>query len=156
MSSAQWYDINGNEVLNGVLVGGGGAAVVQTAYVDLSSAQILALNSTPVAMVAAPGANKALVPIYVCGSLAFGTTQYATNVTLAVGNPTVGSLVSFSNSFLPASSSVLTFKVASNLNALALVNIVNQPLNVFVQTGDPTAGDSTLRVFVTYQLVSLA
>jgi hypothetical protein len=41
--------------------GGGQAGGVAIADVELTSAQILALNATPIALVAAPGANKALI-----------------------------------------------------------------------------------------------
>lgn len=53
--------------------GGGG---VQTAQVSLSSAQLLALNATPVLIVAAPGAGKVLSLLSVMYDYVFVTTPY--------------------------------------------------------------------------------
>ena len=39
--------------------------------------------------------------------------------------------------------------------SLTTVNIQNQPLTIDVSTGDPTAGDSPLYVYVTYRIITL-
>lgn len=50
MSSAQWYDTNGHEVLNGTLVGGGGGSqpgVGDWVAADISNAQTIPNDGTP-------------------------------------------------------------------------------------------------------------
>lgn len=51
-------------------------ALPRKATVTLSSADILALHTTPVQLVAAPGAGKVLVPMHAILSYTFGTVSY--------------------------------------------------------------------------------
>lgn len=72
---ATLIDSNGIERWSGLLetAGGGGGG---QARVEISSAQLLALASAPVELVAAPGSGKAVVPYAVCQEFVAGATPY--------------------------------------------------------------------------------
>lgn len=57
--------------------GGGAGGLVQTASVSLTAADVLDLNSTPVEIVAAPGAGKAISVMKAAGISTFVSQRYA-------------------------------------------------------------------------------
>jgi hypothetical protein len=57
---------------------------VQLATVEVSSAQLLDLENTPVEIVADPGAGKAVFVLDVWSVLHFGTTPYTGNANLTI------------------------------------------------------------------------
>ena len=115
------------------------------AEITLSSAEILALNSTPKQIVASPGSGKMILPIQAIVSFTYNSISYATNVDLYMLNPTSAASANF-------------FNISGTVSRLTLVNnmgyeaVVNEPLNVFIGTGNPTAGDSTMTVGVYYKI----
>lgn len=124
--------------------------------VDVSSAQIKALNASPVELVPAPGANKIIVPVSAVGFLSFGTTQYTVGGGEAViSYPGVfGSMMSFGN-LIVASGNLIS---ARSVSAFADFDgsIINQPLVLTNQSADYADGDGTLKVLVTYNIVDLS
>lgn len=66
-----------NEVIDAVNASGG---PLSSGVISLSSAQLLALGDTAIEIVAAPGANKVIVPERAITTLTFGTVAYP-NVT---------------------------------------------------------------------------
>lgn len=128
--------------------------VTYSTKVTLSSAQILALNTTPIQLVAAPGAGKAINVISVSVRNNFGTTAYSSigglEVISASGSQEQAQVISaFLNS---ASSTFSRMQLFSHQN----VQIVeNDALNITVGVSDPTLGDGTVDVYVTYEIINL-
>lgn len=132
----------------------GEAAGAITKKITLTSAQILALNGTPITLVAAPGAGK-IVKLLACSLQGnFGTVAYATNTTLRVK---VGSLDQqfVGGSFLAFSANSYTEIARSTSTASGISGVANQPAQIYAASGNPTAGDGTVDVYITYQIASV-
>ena len=110
---------------------------VQTAKVTLSSAQILNSFTTPVQLIAAPGAGKVIFVTHFLINFNFNTVAYATNTD---GGFEIGGI--FSNlialNFPESGFAGRSFTLAS-YSALE-----NAAFNFQTDTGNPTEGDSTI------------
>ena len=153
--------VNADGSINATIVGGGAAASAlfpQVASVNIPSASILTLFTTPVTIVAAPGAGKMIQVLSVNYSLTFVTTAYT------VGGATV------SLTYNAGASPVIDNQAKSVLNAVASkmatvnatantgtapANVANLPVTLSTVTSNPTTGDGTFRVTVTYITVTL-
>ena len=125
------------------------------ATVSLSSAQILALNTTPIQLVAAPGANKMIVVSVVAFYYDHNTTAYATNTTLHLRYASAASSGITLGNFITQTQDVIATQTG-NLFTSAPNAFINQALNITVDTGNPTAGDGTLVVKVYYRIVDFS
>lgn len=124
--------------------------VIQYATVTIPSAAVLTLNTAPVVLV--PGqAGKTITFVGATLMLDYGTVQYATNGVINVIEETSGTVLStnLANTFLFANADrVSTCKSI-------VTDVVLTPgkgIQLFVQTGNPTAGNSVVRVKVAYRV----
>lgn len=127
--------------------------------VTLTSAQILAMNATPVQIIAAPAANKAIIINRIWNAYHFGTAQYAAGgaIGLEWGNTAALAGPAASNTLAAA-----TFNAYAASNAFdltpdgtdTLANIMGK--GVFMSNGTAafTTGDGTLTVNVNYSIVT--
>lgn len=156
--------VNADGSINATITGGGAAASAlfpQVASVNLTSAQILNLFTTPVTIVAAPAAGKMIQVLSINYSLTFVTTAYTVGGAQAglwYGTPAGQAVDTNAKSILNAAASshvgqpapttiTGTGNTPSNLAALAVV--------FGTVTSNPTTGDGTFRVTVTYITVTL-
>lgn len=127
------------------------APAIQTATVTLSSAQVLALNSTPILVVPAADAGTVIVPMRGLVEFSGGSSNYATNTIL-----TVGSTTTLADSVYTLSGSIADRTVPNLLtvtsNTLA-GTVPGDSLSVRVKTGNPTTGNSTVKVTVWYYIL---
>lgn len=125
--------------------------------VTLTSAEVLALNGTPITLVPAQGAGVGILAEAVTYSLAFGTTAYATNGVLNVGcdTATIAQYSATANAFLfgTVSKTVKASQVATTAVANTQI-IANKALTASVGTGNPTAGDSTITIQGVYKQIA--
>jgi hypothetical protein len=131
------------------------SAILRQASLTITTAQVLALNSTPLTIVAAPSAGYAIEVISATFKMVYATTQYATNFNIQL--ITYGANVEQAEvSSLNASVSTIRALDISSTNAPTATQILeNAALNVTVETGNPTAGDSDITVYVTYRIITL-
>lgn len=142
----------------------GGAAVkyrVQTAEsctcfktvkVTLSSAQILNSYTSAVTLVPAPGAGKVIIVTGVLAILNFNSVSYATNVNAYIAyDPGDDITVGFPID-QPASkfSQIQLFYLTTDITAVANKSIIYKAAG-----GNPTAGDSTIDIWITYNVITL-
>jgi len=127
---------------------------VQIATVNLSSANILALNATPITLVAAPGAGLAIVPLSTFGSLTFVTAQYASagSVRLKYGAVVAQTLTNVTAATLAAASQV-GWDDNGGLTGTAVASVANVALSVDASAAI-TTGAGTLRLTVCYLVAS--
>jgi hypothetical protein len=136
---------------NGVNVTGG---EVQSASLVIASADVLQLNSTPQTIVPAQGVGKAIEVISASVKVDFNTTPYATNValTLITNGANQEQAIGIINA---SASSTGRFRVTPNNGTTSTQVIENAALQVSVTTGNPTAGDSDIEVFVLYRVINV-
>lgn len=131
-----------------------GVQDVLVASLAISSAQILALNTTPLDLVAAPGAGKIILPLQAIANYTFLTGAYTTNLTLQLLQDTgTQPLMTNDNVLGHSASNIGLFEP----NATALTQIVaNKKLQVKVATGDPAAGSGSLKIQLAYIVLTLS
>jgi len=129
-----------------------------TVKVSLTSAEILNLFTTPKQIIAAPGAGFCIQPICFFYEYNYGTTTYNTNQTLELRYAGVAANVN-SNTILSRIFSVKARQGSLSTTLLTYIDstqeIENKAFEVTVQTGNPTDGDGTLNIHVTYCIISL-
>lgn len=127
---------------------------IRTAEVSLSNAQLLAINTTPVEAVPAPGIGQAILIMsqpylfYDHVTSDFGPND---DILLQVGTT---SHYRFLNA-LSGSVDSFTMGDVFPVTAVARTAIENQAVNIVAQTGNPTLGGGTAKVFITYRIIDL-
>lgn len=146
-----------------VLISNTGVTTLQsqkvfTAQVTLTNAQVLALNGTPIQIVASPGsANVVVLPISATMAYTFAVAAYATNTELDLIH--AGSSVAMMKTSINQASSTFA-QFASNATATPSAGnnfIANAALNLFVPAGNPTGGNvgASIKITVLYTLMSV-
>lgn len=147
------------------LQGGSGTGIPQTYLVDellhyvdvsLTTAQILALNATPVSLVAAPGSGKAVLVSHVVASMTFLTAAYACNAAGATLFYTDGSGVNtgvtLTQAFIQVAASGSLFVKGA---VTALIPTANAAIVIKAATSDPTTGAGSLKIRTYYYVVNI-
>lgn len=112
----------------------------------LTFTEVRALNTTPIEVVAQPGANKALIPLAVESFVDFNSAAYATNLDLLFEYGSAGTQIAILTGALAATADAVSHGPAVNLVDEAL----NQSIDVTEGGGDPATGDSPVHVTVYY------
>lgn len=129
--------------------------IAQRTRVTLTSAQILALFTTPITLVGAPGAGKyisvdeVLVKAPIAGSTAYtGANAGEIRYTGAAGVKATGDLAAATINSITS--------VVDKLSGVAVSGVVvNAPVVIAVPTANPAAGTGTITLDVLYRVVSL-
>jgi hypothetical protein len=126
-----------------------------TAKLTIATADVLQLNTTPIEIVAAPGAGYAIEVISASMKMVYVSATYATNTSLEL--ITAGATNSQASTVIKNSASTIRrFADATTLASATATQLVeNAALNVTVASGDPTAGDSDITVYCTYRIITL-
>lgn len=122
--------------------------------VDLSSAEILALDATAKIVAVAAGAGYALIPTQVVSRFTYGSAQYAGSFNIVLKATTV---TTSNPMFLIDGAQI---KAAANRSSLGTVQ-TSSAYNAIIEndslelksTGAITTGDGTLTVWVTYSII---
>lgn len=126
------------------------AGLLKVSY-TLSSAQILALNTTPIEVVSAQGAGTVIIVKNIVYRYNFITTAYSTQNGLRAiytGGSTDLQIIS---NILDQTSDIIK---GSGLSSVAEMD-ENTGISIRVPTADPTAGSGTVDVYVTYEILTL-
>jgi hypothetical protein len=152
-------NVTGSVNINGSLTTtegfGPGVVVVREASITIASADVLKLNITPIEIVAAPGAGYAIEVISASARVIYNSAAYATNTTIQVeSNGATTSQFRLLNGINQTISSHRSLGRYVSANTETQI-IENAALQVFVPSGNPTAGDSDITVYVTYRIIEL-
>lgn len=123
-----------------------------TSYLEvtrtLTSAEILALRTTPIEIISAPGPNKYLELISASACLNYNTATYNAGADLLNLEINGVALWAFSNAFVEATADTATQGAHQTYPLTAL----NTALNARMSSADPTTGDSTITIHVIYSI----
>ena len=128
---------------------------LQSVSKTLTSAQILALNSTPITVITAPRANEVIEIISAFAQLNYGTVAYATNTGLDLsysGNPTTRI---WNNTAILGDASDIMRRLDKSSGASAQIMREGEAIVANNITGNPTDGDGTVTVYVAYRVVAI-
>lgn len=138
-----------------------GDAQLKIATVTLSSAEILALYTTPKTLIAAPGAGKIIIPETIILYLDYGTATYTAGGVVRVsfnGETTqlLGTTTMEANLVEKTADTVVigNFIPISTTPTDITVGI-NKALEITNNTANFTTGDSIIKVFIKYRILTL-
>lgn len=124
--------------------------MVYEKQVELTSAEILALYTTPKELVEAPGAGKVLEFLSAVLFLDYGTATYATYGDLTVNLHTTGTALSDTVAAADlVQQTADAYRVMQVLSADVALK-ANEALELRCGTGNPVTGDSTIKVLIRY------
>jgi len=123
--------------------------------ISLTSAQLLSLNTTPVQLVAAPGAGKIIVPVQVVFDYTYGTATYVAG-TFQIYEDVSSPIYATIGNVLNATSSAIFYRNPSATNTGGGTGkcVDNAPLMAWTTSSDPTTGDGTLKINVYYKIMT--
>ena len=130
---------------------------IQSVSRTLTSAEILALNTTPITLVPAPGVGNMLVMLGpVTWLYDHNTTAYSTNTDVRVGY-TTSIILAQALTILAATENAITQVSSGSLSTpnRPIADAENRPLLAYSQSGDPTLGDGECTVAFSYRIVSI-
>jgi len=124
---------------------------IYVAEASLTSAQIKALNTTPVEMVSAPGAGKVLEFAGATFIFDYGTTQYTSGGAVVLEEETSGTDLSgtVAAAVVQAAADSITTMIP-----VAATMTANKGIMITCATGDFATGDGVARIKVAYRVHS--
>ena len=133
-----------------------GITNVYEASLTLTSGQILALNSSPQTIVAAPGAGKYIEVISASVAFTYVAPVYNTNTTLTLINDgAVQYQISNGAALISTANSITNFMHGGVYTGTGSQIIENTALKVSVLNGNPLSGNGTAIVKVIYRIVTI-
>jgi hypothetical protein len=149
ISNAGVTAIGANKVLNAMV----DPTVVKYVDVTISTAEVLALRTTPKELVAAPGAGFCIVPLSVYATVDFNTTAYDNGTdTLDIIYAGGSAIISFATTLVEAAADIRNYMEKSEAT---FVPLDNTALQARTSSADPTLGDSAIKIRVWYKIVPL-
>ena len=142
-----WHIQNQKVDINGVAAG-----KILEKEVTLTTAEILALFTTPKELVAAPGAGKVLEFVSAVFFLDFNSVAYTTRGDLTVNLHTTGTAVSCTTAAADVIQAAADAYDAMQALSADVVLQDDEALELRCATGNPLAGDSPLVVKVMYRV----
>lgn len=126
-----------------------------SAKVTLTSAQILALFTTPIQIVASPGIGFALQVIQSSARLNYNTIPYTGNTQINIINTGAGNSQYVNVGVLSSNISIIGegYHTIGTTNVTQIIE--NTALNISINIGNPSAGNSTVDVYLIYRIITL-
>ena len=127
----------------------------QYATITLTSAQVKLLNTTPITVVAAPGASKVIVYKSCWGRLNYNTITYSAGATMELKISGASGYIGTNQILIESSiTRIARFNEADEYLGVAnLKNYVENAALVITADANPTTGNSTIDLLVEYQIL---
>jgi len=126
---------------------------IRCASLLIPSAQVLQLNTTPQTIVPAQGVGTVIEVISAVMNFTWASVAYATNTNLIIQTSTGSDKQASTDISLTANALSSFDPEFSSPEATQLVE--NQDVEVTVDGGNPTAGDSDITIYVTYRVINV-
>lgn len=151
-----------NDLFPALIFPSGGISDSQDAVdsVTITAAQLKALNTAPIPLVAAPGAGKALMLLDAVLFMDYATTAYdgiaaGEDLNIRYTNGSGALLATIETTgFLDATADATRY--VQPTTTAAVTPVANAPLVLYMATGDIATGDSPLKVRVRYRIIDTA
>jgi hypothetical protein len=162
LSNVPAHSLNGFTIYDESGKYDGGEITRATTKVTLSSSQVQNLNTTPISLVAAPGAGKYIVPRLITAFMDYNTAAYngiAAGEDLAFrytnGSGTILAQIE-ATGFLDQTSDQHRVAFPSNATTdfIGFTPTLNAALVAHMTTGNIATGDSPVYIFVAYEIVN--
>jgi hypothetical protein len=133
------------EVFNDVLI---------NATINIPSADVLTLFTTPFLLIDSPGAGYYIQVLTASCKVDFNTTAYTVNTTLNIYTDTATRVQHSLNNALNASLSRIGASAQQGINAAADTQLISDKA-VYLQTqvGNPLLGDSDIVIYLSYKII---
>lgn len=130
---------------------------VQAAELSIPTASVLTLNGTPLEIVAAPGAGYAIQLVAASFKLTYNSIAYATNTDLQLiaDTATIAQVKTSSGAINGTVTQHIILGEVPSPGTTDTQIIENKSLKVQVPTGNPTAGNSDIKVYVLYRIITV-
>jgi len=128
------------------------SVTIKEASLTIATADVLTLNSVPIEIVAAPGAGFAIEVLSASMKIVFNSVAYATNTDIDLKINTLSDGL-FTTDISQNASIITNLEDAGSSGSATSVE--NEALMVSVRSGNPTAGDSDIKIYVTYRIITL-
>ena len=135
--------------------GAPGAGAIQVVKLALTTAQVQAINTVPIEIIAAPGVGNTIDVISVITRMNFNTTAYVANLDLNLIFNTAADVVFTISDALGGGATRIAKGTPNSASPAGLQILENQGVNVTDILGDPTIGDNSADVYVTFRTVAL-
>ncbi len=122
-----------------------------TAELTIASADVLTLNTTPLTIVPAVS-GYAIEAVSVAVSITYNSVAYATNTNLIIVTDTADN-PQYKRDYLLSQTADTAYKFAEVAPTSGTQLIANKALTATIASGNPTAGDSPITIFVNYRLI---
>jgi len=127
--------------------------VKQTATIAVTSAEMLAINTTPKTLVAAQGAGTIIVPKSITVKHTYVSTTYDTDTLVFAKYDSTGK--PGASGGLTIASTATSWIIVSSINAATTDDITNKALILSSNTADPETGDGTFEIVVEYSVITI-
>lgn len=126
-----------------------------TEKITLSPAQVNDMNSNPVASTIAVPTGYAIQILEIYGRNTYNTTPYATNTTINIAFASAPTQSLWQQAVLLTETATTIRRFIKTSGSGADVVLPNDSLVITNTSGNPTAGDSDIDVYITYKLIEL-
>ena len=126
----------------------------RVSIVNITSAQILTLNTTPIAIVPAPGINTVNVISSITVSCTYAGITYTGDTNLVAYCPTAFDKLYEGIDLLGFTTTSITQMNNINIGAQTYQYVANEALLLSTVTSNPLTGDGTIKVTVIYQTIT--
>ena len=140
---------------NGVREIAVGGMTLKTEKLDIPSAQVLTLNSSPVAFGLNVPSGYAVHLLSVTMLALFNSVAYATNTNISVRAVGVTDAQAKGTSYLSFTANTFVPLAIQSGGPNGIMYADGADVEVFVAAGNPTAGDSDITIYLTYVLIPI-